>query len=37
MTRRAPFTAVLGGILLALLAGCSAVSQTASVPPKRPE
>ncbi|MHB1024389.1 MAG: cytochrome C [Desulfobacteria bacterium] len=37
MTRRAPFAAVFGGILIALLVGCSAVSQTPSVPPKHPE
>jgi hypothetical protein len=37
MTRRAPFTAVFGAVLIALLVGCSAVSQTPSVPPKHPE
>jgi hypothetical protein len=37
MTRRAPFAAVFGTALIALLVGCSAVSQTPSVPPKHPE
>ena len=37
MTRRAPFAAVFGAVLIALLVGCSAVSQTPSVPPKHPE
>jgi len=37
MTRRAPFAAVLGAVLIALFVGCSAVSQTPSVPPKHPE
>jgi hypothetical protein len=37
MTRRMPFPAVLGAVLIALLFGCSAVSQTPSVPPKHPE
>jgi hypothetical protein len=37
MTRRAPFAAVFGTILIALFFGCSAVSQTPSVPPKHPE
>ena len=37
MTRRAPFAAVFGAVLIALLFGCSAVSQTPSVPPKHPE
>jgi len=37
MTRRAPFAAVFGAVLIALLVGCSAVSQTPSVPPRHPE
>lgn len=37
MTRRMPFPAVFGALLIALLFGCSAVSQTPSVPPKHPE
>jgi hypothetical protein len=37
MTRRAPFNAVFGAVLIALFVGCSAVSQTPSVPPKHPE
>ena len=37
MTRRAPFAAVFGAVLIALLFGCSAVSKTPSVPPKHPE
>jgi len=37
MTRRMPFPAVFGAALIALLFGCSAVSQTPSVPPKHPE
>ena len=36
MMRRA-YAAVLGAVLLALLFGCSAVSETPSVPPKHPE
>jgi len=37
MTRRMSFPAVFGAALIALLFGCSAVSQTPSVPPKHPE
>jgi len=37
MTRRVPFSAVIGAVLIALFVGCSAVSQTPSVPPKHPE
>jgi len=37
MTRRVPFSAVIGAVLIALFVGCSAVSQTPSVPPKPPE
>jgi Doubled CXXCH motif (Paired_CXXCH_1) len=37
MTRRMSFSAVFGAALIALLFGCSAVSQTPSVPPKHPE
>ena len=37
MTRRTPFAAVFGAVLIALLFGCSAVSQVPSVPPKHPE
>ena len=37
MTRRPLFAAVFGAVLVALLVGCSAVSQTPSVPPKHPE
>jgi len=37
MTRRSPFAAVFGAVLIALFVGCSAVSQTPSVPPKHPE
>lgn len=37
MTHRAPFAAVFGTVLIALLVGCSAVSRTPSVPPKHPE
>ena len=37
MTRRMSFPAAFGAVLIALLVGCSAVSQTPSVPPKHPE
>ncbi len=37
MTRRAHIAHLVGAALLALLFGCSAVSQAPSVPPKHPE
>ena len=37
MMRRLYAANILGAVLLALLFGCSAVSQTPSVPPKHPE
>ncbi len=37
MMRRAYAANILGAVLLALLFGCSAVSETPSVPPKHPE
>jgi hypothetical protein len=37
MMRRSHAVKILGAALLALLFGCSAVSQTPSVPPKHPE